>query len=189
MAIATDPPAPILSDRLGSPEVGAAVRIPVYKVIVDDRFVECRACAVHAKRRGLAAHTIAGDIRALWYDDLYHHWRTSSDAVAGVTTVRSLFCLAMFAGDAGRRVVAYAEHVAQADGAYEHRVWGTDAVRRAKSLAGAGPSWPAEVVEALLRCNRLDCRPIRRSVDPLASPAPLVSWIIAPVERAAGHFV
>ena len=135
---------------------------PLYKVLFDERFAEGIAFALRVQECGGDVHPIRGDIRAIWYDDLYHHWNGSPVGVAGLTTARSLFCLDMFARDAGLRVVYYAEHELGADGPVE---------------------WSAEVAYAVTHFPRVRCRPIRRAVDPLLPLTSLVSWVIAPVWR------
>jgi hypothetical protein len=57
-------------------------------------------------RRGIPIHGIRGDITALWYHDLYFHWRNEPTPIAGITTSESLFCLELLARDAGLRVTS-----------------------------------------------------------------------------------
>jgi hypothetical protein len=74
------------------------------KVIVDERFPESAEAARHLSGRGIQVHHIRGDVTALWFHDLYFHWRSNCTPVAGVTTAESLFCLEVLARDAGWRV-------------------------------------------------------------------------------------
>ena len=51
----------------------------------------------------------------LWFDDIYHRWKESPVAIAGLTAQGQLFCFERLAWDQGLRVVFRAEH-----GAMEH---------------------------------------------------------------------
>ena len=150
-------------------------------MLFDERFADGIAFALRVQECGGDVHPIRGDICAIWYDDLYHHWNGSPVGVAGLTTPRSLFCLDMFARDAGLRVVYYAEHELGADGPVDHRVFGPDRLRRTARLTQAGPQWSTEVAFALTHFPRAGCRPVRKAVDPLVPSTSLVSWVIAPV--------
>jgi hypothetical protein len=78
----------------------------VYRVIFDERFPASVAFALDVNRRGIPIHGIRGDITALWYHDLYFHWRNEPTPIAGITTSESLFCLELLARDAGLRVTS-----------------------------------------------------------------------------------
>ncbi|PWT83754.1 MAG: hypothetical protein C5B57_06275 [Blastocatellia bacterium] len=94
--------APARRDSLDTP----ANLDDAYKVIFDERFPASVAFALDVKRRGIPIHGIRGDITALWYHDLYFHWRNDPTPIAGITTTESLFCLELLARDAGLRVTS-----------------------------------------------------------------------------------
>jgi|HubBroStandDraft_1064217.scaffolds.fasta_scaffold00249_38 hypothetical protein len=84
--------------------------IPLYKVIFDSRFAASRAFAMAAVSAGRATAGIRGDVTALWVDDLRLRWARDGGAIAGMTTLRSLFCLEQLAKDHWMRVIVRAEH-------------------------------------------------------------------------------
>jgi len=164
--------------------ISEAPAVPLYKVIFDERFPVCVAFAAEARRLGSSVHGIRGDITSVWYNDLYYRWRDSPAAVAGLTTHRSLFCLDMFARDAGLRLVHYADHRILAGGSVEHEVFGAEAAQQTTRLKQAGTHWSAEAASQVARLAQAGLRPVRKTADPLVAasePQPLVSWVIAPV--------
>jgi hypothetical protein len=84
--------------------------VPLHKVIFDSRFAAGRAFAVAAAGAGRTTAAIRGDVTALWFDDLRLRWATPGGAIAGMTTLRSLFCLEQLAKDHWMRVMVRAEH-------------------------------------------------------------------------------
>jgi hypothetical protein len=83
---------------------------PFYKVIFDERFPQSVAFARALAGRWSPMHGIPGDVTALWYDDLYHQWKSGARRIAGMTTKESLFCLEILARDAGLRVTHRQDH-------------------------------------------------------------------------------
>jgi hypothetical protein len=79
-------------------------------VIFDSRFSAGRAFAAAAASAGRTTVAIRGDVTALWFDDLRVRWATPGGAIAGMTTLRSLFCLEQLAKDHWMRVIVRAEH-------------------------------------------------------------------------------
>jgi len=70
-------------------------------LVVDRRYPD-----VQGMQSGPApAHTIDGDVTALWYHTLDPHWRRPGFVVAGYTGPDALFVLERLAWDRGRRVI------------------------------------------------------------------------------------
>jgi len=93
---------PSAVDSIGTaPPVSAAL----YKVIFDARFSASRAFAMAAASAGRMTAAIRGDVTALWFDDLRLQWAMGRGAIAGMTTIPSLFCLQQLAMDHWMRVV------------------------------------------------------------------------------------
>jgi hypothetical protein len=86
--------------------VAIPTTLPIYKVIFDARFSAARAFGSAAERDGMCTAVIRGDITALWLDDLQAHWDSGGDAIAGMTTPRTLLCLEQLAHDTWRRVLS-----------------------------------------------------------------------------------
>jgi hypothetical protein len=160
--------------------------VPIYKVICDERFADAVAFGAAAGRSGATVRAIRGDITAIWYNDLYPRWKESPVAIAGLTAHRSLFCLDMFARDFGLRVIHCADHRILTDGSVEHRVFGPEGAFQTALLTGAGKHWAGEAANRVMRFPQARCQPVGKSADPLipvTAPQPLVSWVIAPVNR------
>jgi hypothetical protein len=92
--------------------VAIPTSLPIYKVIIDDRFTAARAFGSSAARYGLRTTMIRGDITALWLGDLKAHWDSGGAAIAGMTTARTLLCLEQLAHDTWRRVHSRIAHPA-----------------------------------------------------------------------------
>ena len=174
----------------------------LYKVIYDARFVASRAFAEHAVRCGLPIHEIAGDVTAVWFNDLHPRWQQGAAPIAGLTAPGALFCLERLAWDHRMRCVFHAEHSCLANGAAEHRCLargagenriasGPDSVLEVE-LEAAGPAWVGVLARRITHVHSnlgLRSAPIPA---PTASGLPrtphggsetLVSWIIAPFSR------
>jgi hypothetical protein len=165
---------------------------PLYKVIYDERFSDSVTFGLAARRIGLAAQAISGDITALWYHDLFPRWQREPVAIAGLTSQGPIFCLERLAWDVGMRVVLRTEHRSRQKRSMEHVVCGPPGMERwARTLARSGDAWASQV--ANLVASSCPERPVvaaRRtataaSVEGLPQRLePLTSWIIAPVRRA-----
>lgn len=134
-AVATTVP---LSALASTPDI-----LPLHKVVYDERFGPCRLFASEAKSCGAEVHAIRGEVHDLWYDDLYHRWKSSPVAIAGMTTYVPMFRLAMLARDARMRVIYRAHHkVADATPAGDHEVFGPHiALTRQSALRGPHTEW------------------------------------------------
>jgi hypothetical protein len=165
---------------------------PIYTMVYDERFADSVAFAGEARRLGLRATGIHGDVTALWYDDLYHRWRQGPAAIAGLTTANALFCLETLGNDVGLRRVLKAEHRGQPGRLdIEHRLEGPAALLRSHALEDSGPLWARRMAHLAVRCpatreGRVDGRAVSIGSSPQAADHPvLVSWVLAPTRRAS----
>jgi hypothetical protein len=80
-----------------------------YQVVFDTRFAIARAFGVRAASNGVPTTAIAGDVTALWRQELMPLWSmgdsTDRGSIAGMTTPRTLLCLEQLAHDSWRRVL------------------------------------------------------------------------------------
>ena len=181
--------------------VGAAraATMSFHKVIFDEDFDQSRLFGAAAQRLGAKVYSIRGDVTKLWYDHLYHRWRRSPAAIAGMTQHASLFVLEMMAADAGLRVIHRTHHQILSDGSMVHEAFGPAAhLRRtwftespstlwqsawACRAAQIIMSWPADAA----RISKAHSNIIEARLRAVA-PNTLISWIIAPVERGPDVF-
>jgi hypothetical protein len=169
----------------GTPAAAAAgfARVPLYRVVYDERHAPCRAFASEAKELGVTVHGIRGDITGLWFNDLDARWKKEPVAIAGLTEHGPLFCLERLAWDHGMRVIYRADHM-------EHELSGSERMlREAVELSSSGPDWSARVANLLTRCPASRSQASKLTVvTPAAKqagdPEHLVSWVIAPVDSA-----
>jgi hypothetical protein len=175
--------APAVSNPAGEP-----APTPLYKVIFDNRFPASVEFGEQAKRLGAAAHGIKGDITDVWFNDLYHRWKESPVAIAGLTAHGPIFCLERLAWDHRMRVVFRADHKLLPDGSIEHALSGPENVlRRAADLGADGPNWSSRIAELVThfpqaRSTSGKATFVARLPKPTGDdPEPLISWVIAPV--------
>ncbi len=163
----------------------AAPRCPLYKVVYDTRFAASVAFGRRAASLGEQLHPIQGDMTRLWYDDIYHRWKQSPVAIAGLTAQGPLFCFERLAWDQGLRVVFRAEH-----GAAGHALSGPESLLIEARDALAGPDWAAGMAAVVGRCpsGRAEIGSASfacaRESAGLPADEPLYSWVIAPAVRA-----
>ena len=158
-----------------------------YKVIFDARFDACRAFAAGAARLGCPVQRIAGDVTALWFNELQPHWARGEGSIVGMTTGTSLFCLEQLAWGQWMRVRARIEHWSGPDGTLRHRLLLPDSILPEATAALAGDArWPERLAGPLV--NGLSVSRYRGSAERVVctrsvsrdDPRPsLVSWIIA----------
>jgi hypothetical protein len=165
-------------------------QLSYYKVVFDREHPAAQAFGRAAAAAGLPAQAIDRDVTSLWYHDLYHRWQQGLVAIAGMTPVRTAFCLQLFAQDVGLRMVYRAEHRPMAAGGLEHRVTAPAALARQCSALDAGRDWAEAAAGLVQRCpSQLKGRVARvlRSSEAsgFAHDEALVSWVIAPVSRNA----
>lgn len=162
--------------------------MPLLGVVYDTRFAESVAFARRSAALGLRTHAIAGDMTRLWYDEIYHHWRQSPTALAGLTAHGPMFCFAELARDVGMRVVLRAEHRATADGAIAHAFTGPASLVSAvvDACDTSDGIWTA-MADVVAHCpgGRIEIASATR-VSGTVSPGadPLYTWVIAPVVKA-----
>jgi hypothetical protein len=165
-------------------------RLGYYKVVYDREHPAAQAFGRAAAAAGLPAQAIERDVTALWYHDLYHRWQQGLVAIAGMTPVRTAFCLQLFAQDVGMRLVYRAEHRPMPAGGLEHRVTAPAALARRCSELDAGRGWAEAAAGLVQQCpaelkGRVS-RVLRSSeASGFAHDETLVSWVIAPVLRSA----
>jgi hypothetical protein len=171
-------------DGLGAAAFGGAPPLPLYKVVYDTRFAASVAFGNRAASLGAAVHAIQGDMTSVWFDDIYHRWKGSPVAIAGLTAQGPLFCFERLAWDQGLRVVFRAEH-----GAAEHVLSGPRSLLAEARGALASPDWAAQMATVVTRCPSgraeigsaaFECA----SGSGIAAEEPLYSWVIAPAARA-----
>ena len=169
------------------PMTGA--KIDFYKVMFDAEQSASVAFGQAARSSGLNAEPVGLDVTSVWYDDLYHRWRTAPAAIAGLTSQQVAFCMQMLGQDVGMRVVYRAEHRPMADGRWQHRISAPNAVlAHASSLDS--PAWWRGAMSLIQRCpaqlaDRATRTLVSASNGAVAAPQKaLVSWIVAPIARA-----
>ena len=164
---------------------GPAPSLPLYKVVYDMRFAASVAFGRRAASLGEQVHAIQGDMTRLWYDDIYHRWKQSPVAIAGLTAQGPLFCFERLAWDQRLRVVFRAEH-----GAAEHALSGPETLLIEARDALASADWAAEMATVVTRCPsgraEIGSAAVACARGTAGSPAdePLYSWVIAPAVRA-----
>lgn len=170
------------------PAVTAALpKLPLYKVVFDQRFELARAFGHEAALHGAATLGFAGgDITDFWFHDLDLRWRSEPLAVAGFTRHGPLFVLERLAWDRGLRVVFRAEHQPRSGGALTHQLSGSRAaVQAASRLLAAESPWTrtmARVVSQCTTCNEVGSATVMAGHAP-AFDEPFFSWVIAPHVR------
>ncbi|MGU7773842.1 hypothetical protein ACV229_27140 [Burkholderia sp. MR1-5-21] len=172
--------------------------LPLYKVVYDERFGASREFAHQVRDRGVPVRAIDGNVHDLWYEDLSLQWRTAPVAIAGMTSLESMFVLAMMAQDVRLRVIYRAHHVVgdthggDAKGAATHSVYGPlAALAQQPVLAGTQAQWArtaAHIVtawpkSAVSRSPQVST--ILRAGDAAVERTSLVTWVIAPDAASA----
>ncbi len=161
--------------------------VELYKVVYDTRFSASVAFARRAEARGLAVQPIRGDMTRFWYDDLYHRWRQSPAAIAGLTAHGALFCLERLAWEQRMRVVYRGAHLAAVDGCVAHRFEGPPPLLSQAAASVAAPAWAAALADVVAACPLGGPQQNRQGLTKAASTPPLdeelFSWVIAPVQR------
>lgn len=161
--------------------------VPFYKVVYDEGIAPCRAFADEARRLGATLHAIEdGDVRDLWYHDLYYRWKEGPIVVAGLTLEPSAFNLEILARDGGQRQVFRGDHVLAARTRLDHRLSGpATLVEHTDALGEAGEAWSVQIARVIAQFNGRVAPAAARSVRTAVTastgtPDRLVSWILAP---------
>jgi hypothetical protein len=162
-------------------------KIPLYKVLFDDRFAQGKAFGDVASNLGLACHAMqAGDVTDFWYHDLDLAWRAEPKPIAGFTRHGPLFVLEHFGWDRGLRVVFRAEHHSLGGGVIEHRLSGpAESLSTAAALIPAGNDWVRLMAATVTQCAVGCSQPAERTVvtrgaASLPDDETFYSWVIAP---------
>jgi hypothetical protein len=168
---------------------GAEPSIGLYKMIFDERFPSSRAFAEEGKRLGIPVHPIKGDMTELWYHDLYVRWKQGPAAIAGMTAHGAVFCLEKLAWDQRMRVVFRADHRFLPDGSVEHALSGPNPMLRQAARFGTETDWAEKMAGLVTRCPASRWQSsFTNLIGPAAKhgddPQHLISWLIAPVQRA-----
>jgi hypothetical protein len=171
----------------GTPAEQRAYR-PLYKAIYDTAYAPAREFAAEMRRSGAVVHAIRGDITAIWFNDLAVQWRRRAVPIAGLTAPEALFCLEQLAWDHRMRVVFRVTHRRGSNGVIIHQVRAPeDLLRHVEPALNNRPDWGASVAELANRCLQ---GPTAAGGDRIAATRlgdaqglPLVSWVIAPVDR------
>jgi hypothetical protein len=160
----------------------------LYKALYDLRFADSIAFARRVESLGVAVHAIEGDMTRVWYDDLYHRWRSGPAAIAGLTAHGPLFCLERLAWDHGMRVVFRAEHKFSSAACVAHELTGPVVMLDEASGLDMSETWAARIADVVTRCprGRAEIASTALSLGQRAGRAEdsLYSWVIAPAIRA-----
>ncbi|HEY6904106.1 MAG TPA: hypothetical protein VI216_07335 [Candidatus Acidoferrales bacterium] len=176
---------PAIAELAGEP-----ARVPLYKVVFDERFPASRNFADEAKTLGVPVHGMKGDITDFWFNDLYHRWKQGPAAIAGLTAHGPIFCLERLAWDQRMRVVFRADHRYGEGASIEHAFSGPDSMlREAAALGSAGSDWTSRIASLVTRCpasrsQSSQSNVIASTVKHADDPDHLISWVIAPYNRA-----
>ena len=170
--------------------LGEPAATPLYKVVFDERFAASVAFSREVGALGAATHGIKGDITDLWFHDLYARWKQGPAAIAGLTGHGAIFCLERLAWDQGMRVVFRGEHKHLSGGQIEHALSGPESmVRRAARVDASGTEWASLMANVVTRCPAGRAEVFQTTVSAPATrhatdSEDLISWVIAPVQRA-----
>jgi len=170
--------------------VAPAATVPLYKALYDPRFPASVAFARRTAAQGVAVQAIEGDMTAFWYEDLYHRWRQSPVAIAGLTAHGALFCLEQLAWDQRMRVVFRATHT-QAAACVAHELEGPSTLLAAAAAAVGAPNWAEALADLVTRCpsgrtKLAATRALTTAPHPSLAATALFSWVIAGDGRSRG---
>jgi hypothetical protein len=177
-----------LSLGAAAPVLAGEPRRGIYKAIFDRRYADARAFGLEAGRMGMQTTAIDGDVTALWYDDLYHRWKTGPTLLVGLTDRSALFCLETFANDAGMRVTFRNHYRMRSDGPM-HEASGDASMLAAARSAPAGAVWAPVMARLVSACPTVAAPASAEHftapcVVPTADAHHLTAWAIAPMQRA-----
>jgi hypothetical protein len=178
----------VLAEMSPSGTAAAAYeKLPLYKVVFDERFAIARAFGQEAALLGVSTMGfLDGDITDFWFNDLDLRWREAPVAIAGFTQHGPLFVLERLAWDRGLKVVFRAEHRLAHDCEIEHRVTGSrQSVAHAATLSAGGEQWSRTMAAVVTQCPS-GCSDITNQTivtagkSTLLNDEPFYSWVIAP---------
>jgi hypothetical protein len=181
---------PFAGPALGAIRTSDHSSVPLYAVIYDTRFEPSVAFARRSAALGLSTREIAGDMTTVWYNDLYHRWKQSPIAIAGLTNRGALFCFEQLGRDQGLRIRFRSEHRPRADGTIEHTLTGPApmlaAASRITSPASVLGDCLAEIVsgcpDTAVTVSSASFRS-HGSLGLSGDDDALYSWVLAPANR------
>jgi hypothetical protein len=158
-----------------------------YKVFFDTRYQASRAFGSHAAALSCPVRPIAGDVTALWFEELQPLWAKRKLPIVGMTTPASLLCLEQLAWEQWMRVVARVEHRQDTDGALRHRLFlHGSTLPAARAALADDDHWAERMFGQLLRQvatgqsgSRAETVVVASGNSPTDPGLSLVSWIIA----------
>jgi hypothetical protein len=175
--------APAIASERAVPAPG----ISFYKFVYDRRYPAGRAFGAAAENARSTAGTVAidGDVTALWSRDLRLQWAAGGGAIAGMATLRSLFCLEQLAKDHWRRTVIRVEHHMPDNDRIVHRMTAPEPMMDRMQSTLLAVDWPAKLPAALTTCRPAGDAPrTTRVLGPACEDRaamlhePLVSFVI-----------
>jgi hypothetical protein len=179
---------PFATHAVRAADLVPADHMPLYKALYDLRFADSIAFARRVESLGVAVHAIEGDMTRVWYDDLYHRWRSGPAAIAGLTAHGPLFCLERLAWDHGMRVVFRAEHKFSSAACVAHELTGPLVMLDEASSLDTSETWAARIADVVTRCPRgraeIGSTALSQGQPAGRAEDSLYSWVIAPAIRA-----
>jgi hypothetical protein len=171
------------------PSLGASAGeiqvLQLERFVFDARFAEASDIAQQVERLGVTLAPTAGDLMALWYEELDLLWKQEPKALAGVTTRDGLFVLETLALDLQMRVVYRGEHGVADNGDIVHKLEGPAAMLERLPPPIGHTAWAAALGRAMTHCPlgkhesaELELVTNVRGIS--LRDVPLYSWIIAP---------
>lgn len=150
------------------------------RAIFEQHAEQSLAFAQRARAQGLPALGFAGDMSGLWFDQLLPALRKDGAPLMGLTSTDALFCFEHLAWDVGMRVRLRVDHV-RGPGGFQHLASAElppSVISRLRADDAAFGSTAAELA--------LDCRGAWGDCThaPVAGPAALATWVIAPLDLA-----
>jgi hypothetical protein len=164
-----------------------AAAMEIYKALYDVRFPASVRFAASVAATGVALAPMSGDMTRFWYDDLYHRWKESPVAIAGMTGYGALFCLEQLASAERLRVTLRVRH-SSAERGVVHDIEGPDTLVHSLADSLSAPDWVVAMADAVRRCpsRRAKAAAAARTLEPavaVATSEPLYSWVIGPPAR------
>jgi hypothetical protein len=164
-------------------------RIQLKAILSDRRFPISSAFGLQAAAMGIPHLISNGDITAVWLKHLDPLWREGKASVMGLTTLDQLFCLERLAWDRGMKVLIRVEHRDVGLGDIAHKIEAPPLLAEKSALAvQSGSFWPRELATLLGSCSHSqfsDMCANREVTSKGKLGEQLVSWVIAPANRAA----
>lgn len=145
------------------------------RAVVDSRITQAASFAGRLSARGGQVFAFAGDMAALWFDELLPSLQADRGPLIGLTGTGALFCFEQLGWQAGMRLRLHIGHSRTADG-FAHAVAGFPAARL-DPPAARDADFGAAAADFVL-----DSRPLWRDRTHASAVASglLATWVIAP---------